>query len=810
MTSRWRSRRGVGSLVAGLFIILILLAFITSLIVISRSQGKYSEIILENIEKKVREMETHLDIKNIEVLSGNRLNITVSNLGSLDVHIRYVGIFNVNTRIGHYYNASEIGTGVKGVLINRFSEATNITTYETIIEDLSTGRWIIQLLTVDGVVASSEYPTTTTTTTANLTTWNSLTSPANVFPSGSTGTYGHLPKLEYYNASSIITLKGTHLSGDIDSIKATDSDYYVVYESTTNTTLYLWPTQLEIGGDKYFEIRTSTTPYDDTIRFEVDRVKDDNTGDNQYNWKRLKSNRIAGRKYNAEFVYLLNGRVLNAGIYYFYYNVYLENKDNKVMPKETLAFAVSIYIMDNGGNIVRTIATYTALAHIPVDLNKKGQQGDKYNGTIVGQFKLSTPYYSNVGEYLLVEYWVGLNRTDNNQSNNVKARMYPYIDSSNTNYNFSDFMRIIAPGAAQVGVLVSFSNTYTYNYVILKMNYTSVNSGLAISNLSLLNWTSSTYDTINSNISSSPASEFTWIVALPSDSDYYSGTSLKIRLDTVFYGSGDFKLYINLIQTLNKSFQGHGIYFLRTGYMNISYYNLDNNTWINIANAPFLWPNNSRIVYLNSTYDLLVSNTTHLLKYDTVSKTWSVEVSLSSLGISSGDGSALYYLNKYANLVIYVVGGGSNQIWLYNLTSHSFYPSPITLPGGVKKFSVGDTDGWEVIYLTLGYHSDIFIKINITAYLNGETYLTYLDNLPSTYLVGMAKYGNYIYAVDRGGAIYRYDIAGDSWSMVGPNLPFNIYGDGDRLYAYNNKLYFVRADSTRDIIYIDINDLYLV
>ncbi len=809
MTLKWRSRKGVGSLVAGLFIILILLAFIASLIVISRSQGKYGEIILKNIEKKVREMETHLDISKIEVLPGNTLNITVSNLGSVDVHIRYVGIFNVNTRLGHYYNASEIGTSVKGVLINRFSEATNITTYETIQEDLSTGRWIIQLLTVDGVVASSEYPTTTSTTLTNITTWNSLTSASSVFPSGSTGAYGHLPKLIYYNASSIITLKGTHLSGNLDSIKATDSDYYVVYETTTNTTLYLWPNLLNIGGNDYFIIRTSTTPYNDTIRFEAG-VEDDNTGDNQYDWSILKSNRIAGNRYNADFVYYLNGRVLNAGIYYFYYNVYLENRDRKVMPKETLAFAVSIYIMDNNGNIVRTIATYTALAHIPVDLNRRGRPGDRYNGTIVGQFILPTPYYSKSGEYLLVEYWVGLNRTNNNQSNNINARIYPFIDSSNTNYNFSDFMKIIVPGAAQVGVLISFPKTYTYNYVILKMNYTSVNSGITISNLSLLNWTSSTYNTIYSNISTSPASDFTWVVALPLNNDYYSGTSLKIKLDTVFYGSGDFKLYINLIQTLNKSFQGHGIYFLRTGYMNISYYNLDNDTWVYISNAPFVWPNNSRIVYLNSTHDLLASNTTHLLKYDTVSKAWSVEVSLSSLGIQSGAGSALYYLNKYADLVIYVVGGGSNQVWLYNLTSHSFYPTPIILPGGVEKYSVGDTDGWEIIYLTLGYNSDTFIKINITAFLNGGSYLTYLDNLPSTYLVGMAKYGNYIYAVDRGGVIYRYDIVGDSWSMMGPNLPFNIYGDGDRLYAYNGKLYFVRADSTRDIIYINISDLYTI
>ncbi len=797
MTLKLRYRSGVGSLIAGLFIILILLAFIASLIIISQSQNRFSEVITSSIEARARQFETNLEITTVEILPGNILNISVSNLGSIEAFIKYIGVFNKNTREGSYYNATKLGSGVKGVLINRFSSETNISTLETLNQDLSSGSWIIQLITENGIVSAIEYPMPISRV-GNITTWNSLSSPPRIIPIGSGATYGHIPVATYYNATSITNLTGYNIAGDVTSTYFLDGDKYTVFGEAIQytSTLYLHNDTMNIAGNTYFRIKREKTLFNTT--YFGNSMTD--IADGQYTWYSLY---YGG--YKAQFIYPLQGKPLYKGIYQVTYNVDVFNWYLERIERDEIGFSINLFIIDDKGNIVTILGNNLAIANARRDIN--ALRG--YTDTLTASFTLTNTYFSRSNEYLVIEYQAGLNFEDDKLGfsifNRVDVAIYPFND-----LDYTDFMKIIVPDyISYISISSTFSPSTMYDYLEIVYNYTSPYTDMVSTNISVLNRVTNTYEIIYSEIIYSPKSDSKLTISLQHKADYYVGGYFTIKIDSIFYGD-NITMYIDFLKTSTKSFRDHGIYVYYNGQSNVTFYNIDNDTWFSITNAPFNWPSNSSITYMNSTHLLIATNTTHLLSYDYITDTWTTLEDLTVLGIRSGAGASLFYLPRYPELIFYVVGGGNSEIWIYNYTNGSFAPSKIILPTGVDAYSVSTTDGWEIIYLTLGYHSDLFLKINVTAFLEGgppSEVISYLSYLPSTYLVGMDRYGDYIYVVDRGGAVYRYSISSDTWVRMEPSLPFSLYTYGDRLFAYEGRLYFIRMDSTRDIVTIRISDL---
>ena len=223
--SRYR-HKGIGSLIAGLFIIMIIISFIAAYMSIQRIETEYSKKIMEEFKEQSDILGINIDIIKVEVTSSGELNLTVENTGSVPVIIRYIGVFEKNTRIGSYYNASLFGYNTRYVLVDPGSIETNITTYETLSQNLTTGRWIIQLIGEDGVSLSTQYPQTVSN--ISVSTWLQGSYAPSTFPAGSKAALGQLTTVEYQYPNTLSVYRGTYVSGDINSVRYNDIDYYVV------------------------------------------------------------------------------------------------------------------------------------------------------------------------------------------------------------------------------------------------------------------------------------------------------------------------------------------------------------------------------------------------------------------------------------------------------------------------------------------------------------------------------------------------------------------------------------------------------
>ncbi|MCX8151240.1 MAG: hypothetical protein N3D85_07045 [Candidatus Bathyarchaeota archaeon] len=88
------AKRGLGSIIAAAFIVLILISGFTFYTVILRSMNSYNSTASEMNQADVNRSREQLTIAAVKITSENKLNLTVTNTGSLSSRLLWLGLFN--------------------------------------------------------------------------------------------------------------------------------------------------------------------------------------------------------------------------------------------------------------------------------------------------------------------------------------------------------------------------------------------------------------------------------------------------------------------------------------------------------------------------------------------------------------------------------------------------------------------------------------------------------------------------------------------------------------------------------------------
>ena len=212
-----QEKKAVGSIIGATFLALILLsgfAFYNLHIAINEN---YQDTLLAMDQLDLKRKQESLEFRSVTTTSENKLNITVRNTGSHQIHLIWLGIFDETTtpRTQNYY---ELDVG-----INPAETETNIP--ETTITILEGQERVIQLVTELGNTFSYNFPSTTTEETPQAT----MTI---------TGKNCTVP----YNPSTWSLLGSTaNVSGSVTNVSSNDSNYAIFNSyytgSVSNTTL---------------------------------------------------------------------------------------------------------------------------------------------------------------------------------------------------------------------------------------------------------------------------------------------------------------------------------------------------------------------------------------------------------------------------------------------------------------------------------------------------------------------------------------------------------------------------------------------
>lgn len=238
-------------------------------------------------------------------------------------------------------------------------------------------------------------------------------------------------------------------------------------------------------------------------------------------------------------------------------------------------------------------------------------------------------------------------------------------------------------------------------------------------------------------------------------------------------------------------------------YSGFSVYDIALDTWTRLTNVPALPNAGANIEYDPSTsavYYFPGNTKPFFYKYDIQSATWS---QLTNVPFTLTAGTAV----KIVDGIIYVVRGGTQNVYQYNIAKSS-WQFPVTDFWGNRfrgvefnAFYYGANivkgDG-ENYYLTRGYYDSSFVRYNPTT---GET--ARLSDVPAgMYTGGELVYDSQhqrIYAMAQNMlmAFFEYDIATDTWREVTEAKPPYDTGDGAALvYDGTQYIYWTRNSNS--------------
>ncbi len=108
-TKRSRGKKGVGSIIGAVFVILILLSGFTFYEVALKNMNSYTAVIDSMNQADMNTSHEELRINSIQISSNNELNMTVQNIGSVPSIILWIGIFNqsMNPEGQWYFSVSQ-------------------------------------------------------------------------------------------------------------------------------------------------------------------------------------------------------------------------------------------------------------------------------------------------------------------------------------------------------------------------------------------------------------------------------------------------------------------------------------------------------------------------------------------------------------------------------------------------------------------------------------------------------------------------------------------------------------------------------
>lgn len=149
-----RDKRGAGSIVGAVFMLLILLTGFTYYFVNVNVTEGYTKTVQDMQQLDLKRNKENIEFTSVSITSDDKLNITAKNTGSYDVHLIWLGVFNkTSTPITQQY--SSLST-----YVDPAETATGIGSTITVTPD---SQYIIQLMTELGNVFNYDlYPITIT------------------------------------------------------------------------------------------------------------------------------------------------------------------------------------------------------------------------------------------------------------------------------------------------------------------------------------------------------------------------------------------------------------------------------------------------------------------------------------------------------------------------------------------------------------------------------------------------------------------------------------------------------------------------
>jgi len=145
-----RDKRGAGSIVGAVFMLLILLTGFTYYFLNVNVTEGYTKTVQDMQQLDLKRNKENIEFTSISITSDDKLNITMKNTGSYQVHLIWLGVFNKTStpETQQYYQLDEN--------IDPTETETEIGSNIVISEG---SNYVVQLVTERGNIIEHEYPT---------------------------------------------------------------------------------------------------------------------------------------------------------------------------------------------------------------------------------------------------------------------------------------------------------------------------------------------------------------------------------------------------------------------------------------------------------------------------------------------------------------------------------------------------------------------------------------------------------------------------------------------------------------------------
>lgn len=158
----YQSKKGVASIIGGVFIILIIVSGYTFYALSNRTTNEMQSTLRSMSALDVDKSQEKLSFSNIQTYSSGSvsgLEITAVNAGSQVITVRYIGILDENNRYAQYEILKPEERGMKTTI-----SSGNYEKYQIPINGFSTsGKYLVKMITEKGNIFTAGYPISTET-----------------------------------------------------------------------------------------------------------------------------------------------------------------------------------------------------------------------------------------------------------------------------------------------------------------------------------------------------------------------------------------------------------------------------------------------------------------------------------------------------------------------------------------------------------------------------------------------------------------------------------------------------------------------
>ena len=334
------------------------------------------------------------------------------------------------------------------------------------------------------------------------------------------------------------------------------------------------------------------------------------------------------------------------------------------------------------------------------------------------------------------------------------------------------------------------SQTEAVNITLIEKYNTTVNAKLYIWNKLTTEW--------EELKSWTDISEIDEVISKEIGSDYIgSNNNITLLLESIReYVPIDFTQYIDRFTVTCISLKSVNIYIAVNNTNQLLRYDIESEE-VEEINCPLI----DKFYYPSITFDeirrliwLITYNSSSgesvLLRYSILTNSWEL---ISSTDLFKCEkASSLIFVKNYPDSLFLINGVGATYLYRYDIAGNSWYIESM-LPLEIDEYSVTATDYYN-IYVIGQYGETYMYNLSSREWIE-------LELSPTSYPVGFTydEDRDVLWLLCKGGGIFYYDIANNVWRVYEQQIPYTPIEPGNRLLYYNNRLFHVRCEYTRQI-----------